>query len=188
MAPAKPTSRPGREIHLWSAPLGPAVSVPADRLPAADRERAARITRPAARRRWLTARWALRTVLAHYLDAGPDEVELRLGPHGKPALAGPGESLRFNLSHSGELALVAVAAGREVGVDVERIRSKPAAYYAAWTRHEAIVKCLGVGLWAPLPEAPVAVSPVDPGAGFVASVAIAGEEVPPLRRFVAPVG
>jgi 4'-phosphopantetheinyl transferase len=166
--------------------------------------------RPQARRRWVAARWALRTVLGCYLEVEPEEVELRLGPRGKPVLAATGESLRFNLSHSGELALIAVARGLEIGVDVERIdprrdvlalapralgpeeaaavREAPAgersaAFHAAWTRREAVAKCLGVGLGAPLPEAAAAVSALDAGPGFAAAVAVAAGEVPPLRRF-----
>ncbi|MGC1853430.1 MAG: hypothetical protein WA687_13430, partial [Solirubrobacterales bacterium] len=67
---------------------------------------------------------ALRRVLAHYLDADPGEIELRTGEYGKPALADPGAPLRFNLSHSSGAALIAVACGREVGIDIERIRPR----------------------------------------------------------------
>ena len=51
-------------------------------------------------------------------SAHPSDVELAAGPHGKPEL--PGSALRFNLSHSGDRALIALADGVEVGVDVER--------------------------------------------------------------------
>jgi phosphopantetheinyl transferase len=157
-----------------------------------------------------TARWALRTVLGRYLGTEPERIELRLGPHGKPELAGSVEPLRFNLSHSGELALVAIALEREVGVDVEAIKSRrdvlalarrglnpdeaagieraapdarSAMFHAAWTRREAAAKCLGAGLRAPLPETPTAVANIDVGPGFAAAIAVAGEELPPLRRF-----
>ncbi len=135
---------------------------------------------------------------------------LRKAKHGKPQLADPGAALRFNLSHSGDLALIAVAWGREVGVDVERvvprrnlvglarralapgeaerIEALPPdgrldAFYAAWTRREAVAKCHGVGLGAPLPEAAAAVENIDVGRGFKAAVAVLGEEMPALRRF-----
>lgn len=176
------------ELHVWQARLDSGGWAAAGDLPAAERDRAAGLHRAEARRRWVASRWALRGVLGRYLEREPAEVELRFGSRGKPMLAEAEASLRFNLSHSGELALIAVASGREVGVDVERIRSKPAAYYAAWTRREAIAKCHGAGLWAPLPDVPVAVSALDAGAGFAASVAITGEEVPPLRQFVAEPG
>ena len=123
------------------------------------------------------ARAALRGILAGYL--GESDPQLVAAPSGKPGLATAPERLSFNLSHSGGLALIAVAPGDvEVGVDVERIRprrdlarlaarwlpaadatavvaappeEREAAFYAAWTRHEARVKCTGAGLAGPPP-------------------------------------
>ena len=149
----------------------------------------------------------LRRVLALYLGEAPEEIELTEGEHGKPRLAGEPARLSFNLSHSGGLALVAVARDREVGVDVERVKperdlvalaeralapeeagavreaaepERARLFYELWTRHEARLKCLGVGLatrpaWPPQPVA-VQALPVDPG--FAAAVAMAGEAVP----------
>jgi len=93
-------------IHVWRARLDSTAWPDAAGLPAAERERAARLLRPDSRRRWVAARWALRGVLARYLECGPAEIELRLGERGKPLLADPGSALRFNLSHSDDLALV----------------------------------------------------------------------------------
>ena len=153
---------------------------------------------------------ALREVLARYLDEEPAGIELRRGEHGKPAPVDPSSPLRFNLSHSGDLALVAVTHGREVGVDLERIergrdamrlaeraldpaavaavRAAPpneraAAFHQAWARREAIAKCLGTGLGAPLPSAPVAVTELDVGAEYAAALAVSGNETPLLRLF-----
>ena len=58
---------------------------------------------------------------------------------------------------------------------------RDAAFYAAWVCREAIAKCHGVGLAAPLPDAPVAVRALDAGAGYAAAVALAGEAMPPIR-------
>jgi 4'-phosphopantetheinyl transferase len=176
------------ELHVWRARLDAGGWPAADGLPAAERERAAGLNRPDARRRWVAARWALRGVLARYLELEPAAIELRFGARGKPMLAAAESPLRFNLSHSGELALIAVAGGREVGVDVQAIGSKPARFYADWARREAIAKCHGVGLWAPLPDSPVTAVNLDAGPGFAASVAVAGEEVPPLRQLDAEPG
>jgi 4'-phosphopantetheinyl transferase len=167
------------EVHVWRAELGRAAS-----------------------------HQALRQVLAHYLDEEPAAIELRLGEHGKPALADPAARLRFNLSHSGGLVLIAVARDREVGVDVERIDARrnvlrlsrraldpaaaaavraarptdrPAVFHEAWARREALAKCHGVGLRAALPTTPVAVSMLDAGPGFAAAVAVSGESMPQLR-------
>jgi len=133
------------------------------------------------------ARWALRGVLCRYLGEDPAAIELRLGERGKPMLADPDPPLRFNLSHSGELTLIAVCRDREVGVDVQRMRKRrgrerPAEFYADWTKREAIAKCHGVGLWAPLPDAPVAVCELNVEPGYAAALAVTGEELPAVRR------
>jgi phosphopantetheinyl transferase len=142
------------------------------------------------------ARAALVEILAGYLGGAAPELVVAYG--GKPRLAAAPERLAFNLSHSGALALVAVAAGgAEVGVDVERIRPRrdlarlaerwlPAAdaeavagapeaerelaFYAAWTRHEARVKCTGAGLAGPAPGPEVVAHTVAIDDGYAAAV------------------
>ena len=174
---------PTGELHVWRVELDSEGWASAGNLPSPERARAEAIARPRARQRWVASRWALREVLGSYLGEEPARVELRFGERGKPMLAAAGESLRFNLSHSGELALIAVCEGREVGVDVQRLGERPLDYYEDWTRREAIAKCHGTGLWAPLPDKPVVVTGLDAGPGFAASVAVAGTELPPLRHF-----
>jgi 4'-phosphopantetheinyl transferase len=183
-----PIRTPIAELHLWRARLDSGAWRPARDLPAAERRRAGGIQRPEARRRWAASRWALRVVLGLYLERKPAEIELRFGSRGKPMLADPDAPLRFNLSHSGELALIAVAGEHEVGVDVQSIGAKPAEFYADWTRREAIAKCHGVGLGMPLPDAPVTVADLDAGAGFAAAIAVGGDEVPAPRHLVAEPG
>jgi 4'-phosphopantetheinyl transferase len=158
---------------------------------------------------------ALRLILGRYLGEDPETIELRRGERGKPALADPAAKLRFNLSHSGGLALIAVADGLELGIDVERIRprrdlprlseralgpeaaravrsapagERTAAFHRAWTRHEAIAKCHGVGLHAPLPPTPVAVRDIDVGRGYAAALAVAAEEMPAVGLLELPSG
>ncbi|MDX6634972.1 MAG: 4-phosphopantetheinyl transferase [Solirubrobacterales bacterium] len=175
-APSRPPS-PAAEVHVWRAA---AETVPADQ--------------------------ALRRVLALYLGEAPEAIELARGEHGKPGLAAQPERLAFNLSHSGELALVAVSQGREVGVDVEREKperdlvalaeralapeeaatvsaagkdERTGVFYELWARHEARLKCLGVGLGrVPWPSPPVTVMnlPIDPG--YAAAVAVTGDAAP----------
>lgn len=97
-------------------------------LSAQERARAARIVHERSRVSWARSRGVLRALLACYLDADPRELRFELGRHGKPALQGcigQAPDLRFNLSHSGELVLVAMTVGREVGVDVEVARDPP---------------------------------------------------------------
>jgi phosphopantetheinyl transferase len=119
---------------------------------------------------------ALREILGRYLGLPASELRFETGRHGKPRLAAPGGELAFNLSHSSSLALVAVAR-REVGVDVERIRTKrPVDFYRRWADREARVKYLGTGLTGPVPRDSTepAVHRVDVGPGYAASVALLG--------------
>ena len=115
------------------------------------------------------ARGTLRALLGRFLDADPRSLSFAYGPHGKPALEGV--PLAFNLSHSADLALIALAREGELGVDVEAIRervnieevattfappetaallavpeeARRDAFFAAWTRKEAYIKAIGTG-------------------------------------------
>ncbi len=85
-----------------------------------ERARAARFHFERDQRRYVAARGLLRELLGERLGLDPAALRLRVGPHGKPALAGGPGALRFNVSHSGDRALFALAdGGREVGVDLE---------------------------------------------------------------------
>lgn len=126
----------------------------------------------------------LRPVLATYLGKDPEQIHLVRGEHGKPRLAESGRRLEFNLSHSGELALVAVSGELEVGVDVERVRPKRGeGFYRRWARHEARVKCLGIGLLRARQTdlEPVAVGMLEVESGYAAAAAVAAPDLPPLR-------
>jgi 4'-phosphopantetheinyl transferase len=193
-------------VHIWRAALDDPGWPGPGGLPADERERAGDLLREEPARRWVAARWALRRALSQYLEVEPAAVELEAGENGKPRLA-TGEGFEFNLSHSGGLALVAVAE-RQVGVDVELIAprhdlpalaeraltaadaatvraasedDRAAVFYAAWTRHEARVKCLGSGLGAAPGWAEVAVESLDVAPGYAAAVAVAWTEVGPVR-------
>jgi len=164
-----PLEAPGAELPALAALLSPG-----------ERARAERFRPPGAWRRFVVAHGWLRRLLGAAVDADPASLEFAAGPWGKPALAGPwaAAGLAFNLSHSHELALLAVTTGRAVGVDLERLRPMPRAaqmaerYFAAperadlarmagtaeeaktffncWTRKEAFVKAQGLGLAWPL--------------------------------------
>jgi len=207
-APDHPALAAG-EVHVWRAKLdGPRPGL--EGLPEPERERAVAFLRDDAAGRWVASRWALRQVLSRYLKEPAATIALELGENGKPQLGDRASGLHFNLSHSGDLALVAVARGREVGVDVEEVESdrdllaiaeraltpeavaeiraaapadQPLAFYRAWTRHEARLKCLGVGLGGADSGAPVALVDLEAAQGYAAAVAVSGAEPGTLRRF-----
>jgi hypothetical protein len=180
-APRPPT--PLDEVHVWRAWLDREGWPEQAALPGEERRRAAAIQIDGRRRRWVAARWALRLALSHYTGADPAEHRLESGDRGKPGVAGRPE-LRFNLSHSGELTLIAFTAAREVGIDVERVEpDRPNGYYRDWVRREAVAKCTGSGLGGPPPDGPVSVSDLDPGPGWVAALALDGAVELPRRLF-----
>ena len=166
-------------IEIWSVALDGAAAHTAALeavLPQDERARAERFAFAAGRRRFVAARGALRRVLGAYLDLAPEDVVFAYGRKGKPYLTGAAAGLHFNLSHSGERALIAL--GRiPLGVDIERLRPlrdpdaiarrffseaeraalaaqtaerKAEAFFACWTGKEAYVKAVGDGLTIPL--------------------------------------
>jgi 4'-phosphopantetheinyl transferase len=198
-----PFSLSGDEVHVWRIALDAEDPGAESLLAEEEKRRAARFLLEKDRRRWTRCRGALRKVLASYV--GGDAARLRLAGDalGKPRLE-PEGSLRFNLSHSEGLALVAVGLERPIGVDVERLRPVPdapnivASYFSAsekaafaamlperreggflsmWTRKEAYLKARGEGLGRPLDEDPAPgweVRELAPLAGFVGAVARQG--------------
>lgn len=150
-------------------------------------QRAGRFYFPMDRDRFIAAHGCLRDVLARYLHCQPDQLTFSVNRYGKPALRN--YELEFNLSHSGNFALIAIARGRRVGIDVEHIRqgislqdiarqnfSKSefaelqalpleqweAAFFACWTRKEAYIKAQGLGLSLPLENFDVSLHPNEP--------------------------
>jgi len=124
--PTNPSIASG-EAHVWRIDLElPGADI--DRefilLSADERDRANRFIFKKDRNRYIAARSALRRTLGRYLQDDPAELRFTYGSHGKPSLhsACNPQNLRFNLSHSGEVALIALAVATEVGIDVERIR------------------------------------------------------------------
>src|SRR5947209_19706822 len=105
-------------VSVWRVRLDD-VTVPSPI--AGELARAARIRSPQGAERYLKSHAALRDILSRYTTA---RLDFALREHGKPYLPLAPE-VRFNLSHSHEMALVAVAIDREVGVDIEKLRPMP---------------------------------------------------------------
>ncbi|HEY6392849.1 MAG TPA: 4'-phosphopantetheinyl transferase superfamily protein [Bryobacteraceae bacterium] len=153
-----------------------------------EHDRARRFRFDEHRRRFIVARATLRILLGRYLEKRGEEICFEYGPKGKPRLggAGGGSELRFNISHSNDLALMAFCLSEEVGVDIEAVRemddtesilknyfcpeeieqwlSLPAqlrarGFFDCWTRKEAYIKAVGDGLSMPLNDFQVAFLP-----------------------------
>lgn len=166
------------EIHLWQTNLddpAPDGGALLRTLSIHEQERARRFVFEQHRRRYLAGRAWLRSVLGAYLHTSPSEVPLAATAHGKPCIAAEAnrDGLQFNLSHCNRLVLLAVAAGREIGVDLQTIlpdvswpdvaerfctsdewefvHAMPPPMHAPafaeiWTRKEAAGKAVGEGL------------------------------------------
>lgn len=158
------------QVHVWRIALDSAdVDLPRclGILSSDELARANRLRFPSDRNSYVRTRAIARELLAGYCGLAPAALTFDYGPAGKPRLADR-DAPRFNISHSGMLAVVAIAQG-EVGIDVERrkppipevsqtafstiethqIRSADdplIAFYDTWTRKEALVKAIGAGL------------------------------------------
>jgi 4'-phosphopantetheinyl transferase len=123
------------DVHVWRIPLDlpDALLRSADAmLDDAERARAARFHFDTNRARFVAGRAIQREVLARYLGIEPDDVRYHTNAFGKPGLAGDERTrLRFNFTNSGELGLLAIAAGNSVGIDIEKLRPLPAALHLA---------------------------------------------------------
>lgn len=132
-------------------------------------------------RRFTVARAALRLILARYLNIAPTEVTFTYGKHGKPQLLN--SSLQFNLSHSGDLALLAVGNTFPLGIDLEFFSArsyegigsylfsdsenqaleqtnsqlKPLVFFHIWAQKEAFIKACGLGLSYPTKQFDVSI-------------------------------
>jgi 4'-phosphopantetheinyl transferase len=186
-------------VHVWRASLDLPDGLPdslARTLSQEELDRSGRLRFENLRRRSLASRAILREIISRYAGIPPAAVELSAGKLGKPALApacaAAAGGLRFNMSHSEALALYAFALGREVGVDVERLRPEASrgiaerffspreaeeiaalgreggeplrerAFFACWTRKEAYLKARGEGLTAGLKRFEVTADPRKP--------------------------
>lgn len=157
-------------------------------LSSAEWQRAHRLADLRQRRRFIAAHSLLRQLLGARLAIRPEALELIYGKYGKPALSErlDGRALNFNISHSHELAVFAFASGRQIGVDIERIRpllttdliashffscreqdeyqaleaaDKIEGFFNAWTRKEAFIKANGDAQPCPLDAFDISLRP-----------------------------
>ncbi len=188
-----PLALPHNEVHLWRVDLEAIRSEESrwrEVLSSDELQRASRFHFEGDRQRYVAARSLLRRILAVYFsltDRGRITV-LSIPTKKKPSLAPPyaGSGIKFNLSHSGGVALYAFSRERDLGVDVEHIRhdfeveplarrffspheqnqliglsptEKVEAFFRCWTRKEAYIKATGDGLSLPLTQFDVSLEP-----------------------------
>ena len=177
---------PPEIVYAYVSLAGEPARVDEALLDVEESERSRRFVRSADRHRFILAHAVLRLFLARCLGVAPAEVVYESGPHGKPRLGRGLAPLQFNLSHSGEIALVAAARDSSLGVDVEHVRDvadmleiadqhfsvaeraelrslppdgQRAAFFRCWTRKEAVIKVHGDGLGYPLDSFDVDLAP-----------------------------
>jgi len=166
------------EVHIWVAHL--TVSPPRIKqyyplLSTEEKERSERFVHFIHRKRFIASHGFMRTALATYLNADANTLKFKQGEKGKPFLVtdNPKDQLHFNLSHSNNLALLAICKNKPVGIDIEFMERKnewqkiarrfftdeeqkalflladdqqQPAFFNIWTRKEAHMKVTGEGL------------------------------------------
>ena len=182
------------EVHVWTMRLDASVGALVDleaRLSPAERAAQARYVRPRDRAMFALSHATRRALLGAYVGVPPGALAFATNAHGKPHLDALRTDVRFNVSHSGDVALLAVARGKELGVDVEEIRAlsdldaiaraqfspreqsdlrstgtsdeaRLLGFFACWSRKEAVIKAIGLGLSFPLAAFDVATDPDGP--------------------------
>ena len=211
LKPVRPVKLGEGEVHVWRACLDVTVEelqVRSKLMKEEERARGARYLRAEVGSRFVAGRGLLRRLLGMYLGTDAAEVEFTFNSFGKPALAakhGAGD-LRFNVSHSHDWALIAFTRGRELGVDIERVRpdfatreiaqrffspsearrlialpaaTQTEAFFQCWTRKEGYIKARGEGLSRGLDSFEVAFGP-----GVDAAVLNALDDASPTARWL----
>lgn len=211
-------------VYVWRIDLSPSILEAWSVLSPDEQAGAQRFRFEPDRNRYVSSHAALRMLLGRYLNIKPAAITFRRGDHGKPALDHD-YGLRFNLSTCHKMALLAVTLLREVvGIDIEYKREDFAdrdaarrffspreidalntvppvkyteAFFNCWTRKEAYIKAIGLGLYMPLDQFSVSLQPgkpaqllevigqpleverwsmlmLEPGEGYAAALAVEG--------------
>ncbi len=177
-------------MHVWRLVLDQPVEPFWPLLQPDEIERANRFHFEKHRKHFAIARGFLRVLLGRYLRSDPKLLEFSYGAYGKPALVHE-TALRFNMSHSHEVALYAFTERCEIGVDVEHARpdftgddiarrffspfevesldglpgdERVNGFYRCWTRKEAYIKATGRGLSQALDSFDVTLGPGESAA------------------------
>jgi 4'-phosphopantetheinyl transferase len=124
------------EVHIWLARLDERNAPDLTRFLSGDElARAVRFRLERDKKRFVAARGFLRILLGEYLNKNPREIRFEYSEYGKPSIAGTEHEIKFNLSHSDELALYGFTREREIGVDIERVKPD-------FVEHGIVSQCL----------------------------------------------
>jgi 4'-phosphopantetheinyl transferase len=122
-------------VDVWSAPLDVddrELEELLGRLSPGEQARVKALPEEKAVRQYIVSRAMQRQLLASYVGGSPSDIQFGYVAMGKPTLSRPNPiGLQFNTTHSGRLVIIAVTANRDVGVDVEQVRSVPRALKVA---------------------------------------------------------
>lgn len=190
VSPPEALDQQPHQVDVWRAyllPLSDSLTEMEEALSSDEKQRASRFLRLVDKNRFIASHSVLRNILTRYLRCEPDQIHFSVNRYGKPSVRD--HDLDFSLSHSGELAMVAVSQTHKVGVDVEHFRTgissqviarqffskaefedleklpldqQEAAFFACWTRKEAYIKAHGLGLSLPLDSFDVSLLPGQP--------------------------
>lgn len=172
------------EVHVWRVLLD-TIEIQQENLScflsSDELARAGRFYFEKDQRRYISTRGMLRRILSAYLGQRPEQLTFDYNSYGKPALVEETDNntLNFNLSHSDGIALYAVTCGRNIGIDIERIRDdlsfwqiarrffsegeisslekipesqRRELFFQLWTRKEALLKASGEGISLPMEQ------------------------------------
>ena len=173
------------QIHVWKVNVNNSEldinSFFSDFLSDDEKKRAVRLKSEKDKRRFVVSRGLLRQNLGHYMDTNPAQIVFDYNSHGKPSIRTDDnkKNIKFNVSHSRDIAIYAICLNKEIGVDVEYIRDvgtadkivkrffteeeksfysslsddkKKLGFFTLWTRKEAYSKARGMGIGLPLKD------------------------------------
>ena len=194
---------PLTHVHLWRidlATLSSCVDTYFYSLSLVEKQRAKNLKSALLYERFVLSHGAMREILSRYLDKSPTEILLTQDLGGRPKLEDSTSNIDFNLSHSDDKALLAVAQGDQVGVDLEKIRSlknklelsarfftapehqliqdatedeQEELFFAIWTAKEAHLKARGLSILGNLQNFSVLpLNVLKPFAGYLGAVSL----------------
>ncbi len=197
-----------KQLHLWRIDLSESDEELESVLSEEEQARVKRFHNAQDRTRFIKARGAMRLLLGCYLATAPEELVFVYGPRGKPFIASPASVLSFNLSHTGDMALLGISREAAIGIDLEQLREKPNfhaiarrvfntaiqqelsqlegatladAFFRHWTEYEARMKAIGNGIFShhdPSRDAELPAMHFIPEEGYLAAVVMEGSPPP----------